>query len=462
MPGNPFRGMLGDYLRAVQLKQQHEQFQQQHDLAQKQLDELTKFHQGEIDRMQAEMEHNRAVTAQTLRQHMVENIVKGYEQPPESAQPTGFQQNFQQPSSSDFQTDQSGNVQLPTGIPSSLSKTGSQFQLPETALGGFAKYLSPQDRTINVSTPEHLAAQAATAAGQKTAAEETAKAPFELAKTRELVGGRETVARIAAEQRAKTAEDRNAALLDRMNHIDATRKYVADHKIGDTIDEGELGNYVEQLRNGTADIKDLPQKFRLHANTLATRDGGVVLGTDRGKQLDALNDFDGLIQDMHTAANMLPDTVPGLQQLQQLGNVARAHMPWQTDLASAMAAVSAKAPGVVRAVGGVGSGRVTNVEIQQKLKDMVNAGMTKQQAEEKIANFERDTYTKLYSDILGPVPTQQKVATVAKHGGLDRWRGVNVKQKDGTVGPVIKKMSNGHEAMYNPNTDRYDDIEDYK
>lgn len=466
MPGNPFRGYLQTYLQNMQVQHQQEQAEKAHELAVNQLEELHQYHQGELKRQQAELDHNKNVAGMTLKQHLMENLASGLQQPPDNSQVTGFQANYDQPS-----VDSGGN--LGTGIPTSLSKTGNSYQLSPEDLGGLASGLSPADRQINVASPEKMAQLAA----QRTSATEGAKVAAEepvRASQRTIAETRANATEQAATTRAQTAqsiaESKNAALIDRMSHIDATRKYVADHNFGSTVDEGELSNYVDKVANGEADLKDIPAKFRVHAQAVLGNQGKAEFSKAKGDQLNSLNDMDGLIQDMHTAANMLPDSnIPGVNQLQQFGNKnIIGHLPWQTDLTNAMAAVSAKAPGIVRSIGGVGSGRVTNVEIQQKLKDMVNAGMTKTQAEGKIAQFERDTYTKAYSDILGSIPSaQQKLSILSKHGGLDRWRNMKIRVRDPQSGqpvetPVIKKMPNGHEAIWDTNNNQYKDIEDYK
>lgn len=452
------RGMLGDYLRAVQLKQQHEQFQQQHDLAQKQLEELSKYHQTELDRMQNEFNLRKTEAAQTLKQHLIDQIASGVQQPPENAQPTGV--NVQ------YGTDQNSN--LPSALNSVLpqaqgvSSTGSQFQLSPEDLGGLASGLSPAERTINVTSPEQIARQQASAAGQKKAAEVTAEAPTresaqQIAQTR--ANATEQAATTRAESAKNIAENKNATLLHKMDIIDATQKYKTDHNLNN-VNTDELSGQADDASLG---VGDLPKGSNgIHTESIIRGTGRVPFQSAQGKQIDALNDMDGLVQDMQTAANRLPDTTQGLQQAEQFGNKLISKLPWQTDLKNDMASIKAKAPGIVRAVGGVGSGRVTNTEIGAQMDNLINAGMSKQQALGKIAQFQRDMYTKTYSDLLGSVPTKQKVAILSKHGGIDKWRGVNVLQKDGTVGPVIKKMPNGHEAMYNPNKDNYEDIEDYK
>lgn len=471
MPGNPFRGYLQAYLENIQAQNRQALAEKGHELATQQLEELHQYHQGELKRQQAELEHNKNVAAQTLKQHLMEHIASGIQQPPESAglnqpsvdyristYPTGGEQDQSQPQD---QTSQVQNLpQTHTLVaPTNSTAQGYNYNLSPEDLGGLASSLSPADRNISVASPERMNQLAA----QKTGAVETAKTQAELPKTQLEVGGRLTAAQIAADQRAKTAQESAAARRYAADISADARKYAADHNAANQskVKADELGDAASNVALGDA---ELPSGANgIHIQSILKGRGEVPFGKKNGgDRLDSLNDMDGLVQDMHAAANMLPDAgSQSLNAVQQTANKLISHLPWQTDIKNAMAAIKAKAPGIVRSVGGVGSGRVTNTEIMAQMDNLINAGMTKQQAEGKIAQFERDTYTKAYSDITGPMSTKQKVGVLAHHGGLDRWRSMSIMYNGRSI-PVIRQMGNGHEAIFDTNSGSYKDIEDYK
>lgn len=466
MPGNPFRGYLQAYLENIQAQNRQALAEKGHELAVKQLEELHNYHKGELERQQAELEHRKNVAALTLKQHLIENIGSGLQQPPESA---GLNQPSVDYGTSQYQTggeEQQPDIQNLPQTHTLVGPTGAQSQgynynLSPEDLGGLASSLSPADRQVSVASPEHLAQLGATAAGQKTSAEVAAKEPERAARQKEAetrASATEQSATTRALAQKDVAETRNAGLIDRMSHIDATRKYAVDHNLSQ-VNQDELSGQAEDASTGIGDLPKGPNG--IHTEAIIRQQGKVPFQKADGAKIDSLNEFDGLVQDMQTAANMLPDTTPGVQQAEQFGNKLISKLPWQTDLKNNMASIKAKAPGIVRGIGGVGSGRVTNQEIAAQMDNLINAGMSKQQALGKIAQFQRDIYTKAYSDIMGPIPTKQKVAIMAKHGGLDRWRNFQVSYKGQQI-PVIKKMSDGHEAMFDPNKGSYEDIEGLK
>lgn len=458
------RGMLGDYLRAVQLKQQHEQFQQQHDLAQKQLDELHAYHQGELDRQQKELEFNKATTAQTLKNHLIQQIASGVQQPPENAQPTGV--NVQYGTDQNSNLPQSLNSVLPQA--QGISSTGSQFQLSPEDLGGLASSLSPAERTLNVASPERMAQLGASAAGQKAGAvagaQVAAEAPEKEAErtSRENIAQRQTderlaAAELAANQRTKTAEETNATRKYTADTNAAARRYAADVNANNKskINDAELGDAANNVALGLSDLP--PGVNGIHVQSILKQQGQVPFGKKTGgDKIDGLNDLDGIFQDMSDASKQLGTGLGG----QIVGGIKQ-HLPITTDLKNKINAIDARSPEVVRNVFGIGSGRITNTEINKATQALLSGTMTQEQAQENINKLRRDTYTKVYSDILGPLSTQQKIAVLSQHGGLDRWRGVEINYKGQNI-PVIRKMSNGREAMFNANTGQYEGIEDLK
>lgn len=469
MPGNPARGMLGDYLRAVQLKQQHEQFQQQHDLAQQQLDLAAKIHQRELDRMQQEFELNKTKTAQTLQQHLIDQLAQGIRRPPENAQPTGVDVQYGQPSQSNLPPELSSILPQAQGITS----TGSQFQLGENDLGGLAGSLSPADRTINFRSPEEAARQAAAAAGQKTSAEETGRLPGQLAIEQTRANARETTARIAAEQRAQAAEDRNALQRYQFEHINATQQYKVDHPFGtgELGDTGALADAANMGSVGTGDLASPSSKMGLAQREILARQNKVEFGSKKGAALDSLSDLDGLVTDMKDAANALPDSGnPTLDAAQAATNALKTKLtPWQTDLENKMNAVKAKAPQTLRGLQGVT--RINLPEISTQVGNTVSARMTKKEALGNIDRFQRDIYTKAYSDLMGGVSNPgQRVAILAQHGGLQKWRGVNISippARNPQTGQIVDRVPviqnfDGHDHLWNPSKGTYDDIEGYK
>jgi hypothetical protein len=471
MPGNPFRGYLQAYLENTQAQHRQELAEKAHELATKQLEETHQYHQAELKRQQAELDFNKNVAAQTLKQHLMEHIASGIQQPPESAglnnPSVGYDVSQTQTGPQPGEEPTIQNLpQTHTMVgPTSAQSQGYNYTLSPEDLGGLAGSLSRADRQISVASPERMNELAA----QKTGAVKGAEVQAEMPKMELEVGGRLTAAQIAAQQRAKTAEDTNVTRKYVADTNAAARKYAADMNAGNKtkVNEQELGDTANNVATGNA---DLPTGANgIHVQSILRQNGQVPLGKKNGgDRLDALNDLDGLVNDMNTAANMLPDSGSSVTNaVQQTGNKLISHLPWQTDLKNNMASVKAKAPGIVRAIGGVGSGRVTNVEIQAQMDNLINAGMNKQQALGKIAQFERDTYTKAYSDILGAAPTKQKIAALAAHGGLDRWRNVRIAVRDPRTGqttetPVIKKMPNNREAIWDTNSNQYKDIEDYK
>lgn len=467
MPGNPFRGYLQAYLQNQQEQNRLKLAQQGHDLAVKQLEEMHNYHQGELDRQMAELEHNKNVAAQTLKQHLMENIASGLQQAPENSQVTGFQQNFQEPSQTDFQTDESGGVQLPTGMPSSLSKSGNTFQLNPEDLGGLAKSLSPADRQIAVSSPEQMAKYKAGAVG----ATESAKVQAEMPKITAEIQGRKDVAaeanktrleaaRISAESRANSDSARRYAA-----DVGAdARKYAADHNAANKakVNEEELGNQATDVSLGKADLPT--GQNGIHVQSVLHQRGDAAFGKKNGgDRLDSLNNLDGIFEDMHAAANMLPgqSSIPGMTQGKQTLNALAQHMPWTTDLKNKIDAVKGRSPEIVRNVFGINQ-RMTQSEINNAIDTAVTAGMSKEQANQNIEKLRRDWYTKLYSDMMGAMPTRQKVAVLNEHGGLDRWRGANIDYRGHIVPVISKNPKTGSEGMFNINTGNYESIEGMK
>lgn len=403
---------------------------------------------------------NRAKTANALKNTLIEHISSGMTRPPSNAQPTDV--NVQ------YGTDQNSN--LPPALNSVLpqaqgiTSSGSSYNISPEDLAGFAKYLSPADRQINVASPEEIARQQANAAGQKTSAVTQAELPktqLEI-KSRQQIADeanqtRLQAAQIAADQRTKTSAEQNAA-----------RKYAADlgykgrvyaaqiNSNGKSkVNEDELGNTATDVALGNADIPSGANG--IHVQSILHQQNQVPFGKKNGgDKLDSLNDLDGIFQDMLDASKQLGTNVGG-----QVIGAVKQHLPIMTDLKNKVGAIQARSPEVVRNVFGIGSGRITNAEINKASEALISGGMTQQQAQENIDKLRRDTYTKVYSDILGSMPTEQKVAVLSAHGGLDRWRGVNINYNGKTI-PVIRKMANGREAMFNTNTGNYEGIEDLK
>lgn len=455
------QGILQGYLNRKQIDQQMQIAQMQHDQAQKALEETASYHAGELERQNAALDLQRIMTSQAIKNAFMEHVSQGL------VSPQGATPNYSTDVNTNIQPSYSGQDQsgLPikqTNFNPSLSPfhESNTYDLSSVLPEQLSKFVSPADRNVTIPTQQQQARIKADTARIENQPQIEASNAIEKGKVEAQfplkvfeAGAAQTLQNqkdAAAQKRAETSASARIQASDTMG---AARRYAADVGANNKtkIDADELGSNAFMSAYGLGDLPTGANK--IHVQAIQNKAGLVPFTRQDAAKLNGLNDLDGIFEDMRDAAKGLGTTTLG-----QVGTNLQAHLPWTTDLQNKMNQVLSRSPQIVRNVMGINNGRITNSEIQLGIKGMVNGKMNQAQALQNIDKLQRDTYSKIYSDILGSVPNvQQKIGILQTHGMLDKFRTATV-NISGKEYPIVRQMEDGNDAILDTNTKQYVEI----
>lgn len=461
--------VLEGYLKALEVRNAHEHAQNLHDEAQKQLEELSKFHaaeikihQGESDRAQKDLELKTLLASQQMKNHFMEQVGSGLVTPQGGTPNYAVQDNLTRQQQEPLQSQPQDIQNLPqqgNRLQPALRQTSNTYDMAQQLPPEIAKYLGPGDRNVTINTPQEQAIQKAGAARilnqpeiEAYIAKEQGKAAAE-APTKEAERGSREKIEAAKEGAANVMAQMSAAARLQAAEIAAnSRKYAANlnAKKGSQVNADELADVASQATLGLGDLPSGANK--IHVQSIIKQSGQVPFTAKESAALNATNDLDGVFSEMRSLVPQLAKTPAGATFYKGVSV-----LPISTDFRNQVSQIQARLPQVVRGVMGVGANRINLPEINAS-KLLVGAGNTQEQATQNIDKLERDVYGKIYSNLLGNIPVQQKIAILQTHGMLDKFRKATVDVGGKSV-PVIKTMSDGNDAILDPQTKTYVEIQ---
>lgn len=452
------QSVLQGYLQRKQFDLQNQVAQQQHDEAQAQLKELHEYHSGELEKQNAALDLQRIATSQAIKNAFMEHVASGLISP-QGTPNYGIDTNVQSGYAPNMQDSQGMPIRQ-TSLNPSLFHESNSYDLSNVlpAYLGSKDLLSPSDSNVTINTPEQQARIKANTARIENQPSIEASNAIERGKVaanmpvHELASATTLTAKTqedaAALERAKISA--NARIQAAKTQADA-RRYAANVNANSKskIDPDELSDAATMSSLGLADLPMGANK--LHVLSIQKASGLVPFEKKNGEQLNSINDLDGIFQDMRNLLPQLATTKVG-------GTVQGliSHIPISTDFRNSVNQINARLPQIVRNVEGVGNGRITMPEINAS-KLLLTGGNTQAQASSNIDKLERDVYGKIYSNILGSVPINQKISILQTHGMLDKFRKANV-SIGGKSYPVITRMQDGNDGILDMNNKQYVEI----
>jgi hypothetical protein len=347
---------LEGYLRAKQQEQEKERQEQLHEEAQAQLQEIAKFHAGNLDIQKKHLALTQSALKAHLTQQMMENIAKGIQEPGGSIQNTSTET-----------PDQNAPIQggiSPTGVPATVSTTGAPTSLPTSGPGAA---IGPVGQAQTQAKVQGILGPAQT---QQLVSQQQALLPGEIAKA----GG---TAKAEAEAQISSQSSPEGRKLAMMKHAWDMDKLVQEGKNMATA-HAIAGQY--HLAGIRLENEILMSPQTVQAGVGQVMHGGSLQDIPNPKSKQAVENTISAIKDPQTGQNWITpskDTFKKVQALQEADNLLKKWRDfgnkWSTDgemsplrhpidYASERDALISQAGSVAKLFEGSGT-RITNVLI---------------------------------------------------------------------------------------------------